>query len=131
MKAFLAFLLIPFSMVVYLLLSQRGIYQHYPAGNLAVMFYGLFLLGLMLWKAPTWWRWVLEAVGVLMVLLFSWWVFIYSEYPEECGGAVAGEVVAGKLAEAKLVDASGKEFKAGEVIGRRRATLLVFYRGWW
>ena len=131
MNAFLAFLLVPVSMVVYIVLVQRGVYQLYPVGNLAVMLYGLALLGLMVWKAPTVGKRVLMGVGILLVLLFAWWVLFYSDYPDEERGAVAGEVVQGQLAGARLVDSTGKEVLMGDVLGERRATLLVFFRGWW
>lgn len=131
MKAFFAFLLIPLSMVVYMALSQRGIYQLYPIGNLAVMVYGLALLGVMVWKAATWWRWTLVGLGGLLIGLFSWWVLVYSSYPDESGGTGEGEVVAGAVGEARLVDATGRELALADVLGRRKATLLVFFRGWW
>jgi hypothetical protein len=120
------------SALAYFLLATRlGVYQRFP-----VLHYGVML------AASVWlFRLLLENLVVVRILTtgagvgilggFAWYTLFYSSYPRRDLAIAAGDGLANRLAGIEIETSAGEPFRPLDELGRSRATLLVFYRGWW
>lgn len=129
MKTFLALLLVVGSVVAYMVLAvQFGIYQRVPFVHIALALAGVVWLGVLLRQRFSWKRLSALAFATLLTGFYSWWTLVFSEYEVREHRAKAGEVLAA-LPELELLEASGSPTRL--FTGKERATLVVFYRGFW
>jgi len=130
-RALAAFLIIPASMFLYITLATGiGFYQRYPVVAFAGAAIGLFLLGRMLLGKFTWWRLSLNVTGWFLSLFFTWWTLSFSAYPES-EHIRAGETPPGLMGVTALSADDGQVFDLAGTVGKAKAALFVFYRGYW
>jgi hypothetical protein len=131
MKAFLLFLLIPVAMTVHTVLATKfDLSARYPFGVFAVAAAALVALFFTVRRSFSWGGVIWNILGWVLALFFAYWTLIYSEYGE-ANAPPPGKPLAAELAGANLVDSSAVPFDLPGFMGRHRATLLVFYRGYW
>jgi uncharacterized membrane protein YccC len=110
---------------------QFGLSQRYPILPALVVLTGLALLALLIHKKFTIPRLVLNILGWLLALLFGWYMFSYSEYGGEELKIARGDTVAAQIAELELKTDDGGIWAPMTALAESKATLLVFYRGFW
>lgn len=129
MKTFLAFLLVIVGLASYMVLALAfGFFQHYPVVHYLLALGGIAWLVALLRQRFTWLRVVALSFGALMTAAFFYWTLVGSAYEEREHKAAAGEVLA-ELPSLELPNAAGVPTRL--FTGKERATLLVFYRGFW
>ncbi len=122
-------------LVLLALLSYMGVAlvlevdQRVPWPQLLVAAAGLGLLVQGLFQKFTWSGLVASSVAALMIGLFSWWVFVYSEYPSSRQLPEAGQALA--LAELTLPDQDSRPVPLAKLLAEPGPLLMVFYRGHW
>ncbi|NNE92104.1 MAG: hypothetical protein HKN23_10690 [Verrucomicrobiales bacterium] len=131
MKAFAAFLLIPLSMIIYIILATgMGIYQRYPIVHFVIIAVGLVFLGRLIFQKFTIWRLLLNLGGWVMAGFFVWWTLSYSNYGEYEAPVASGET-APRIMEAALKNSTGEATTLANVAGDSDGVVLIFYRGHW
>ena len=129
MKIFLAFGLVFLSLASYFVGSLKfGIYQKHPIPHYFFALVGLAILFLQIRVRFSWQRLAANLGGWLLLLFFMWWTLSYSAYREPHGVKV-GEIAS--MNGLRLTDSDGASFNLAEAVASNKATLLVFYRGYW
>lgn len=121
--------LIVLSIVLYFVLStQFGLYQRYPVPHILLAFAGVAWLTLDLRRHGGWLRGLALAFGLFLAASYTWYTLDFSTYDARDHGVRTGQAVAG-LTSLSLVDHDGQPTSV--LANTQRATLLVFYRGFW
>lgn len=129
MKSFLALLLVIGALASYMVLALFfGVFQQYPVVQYLLALGGIAWLAMLLRQRFSWGRVAAFSFAVFLTGGFLYWTLVGSGYERREHRAQAGEVLA-ELPALELPNAAGiptRLFTGGE-----RATLLVFYRGYW
>lgn len=130
MKSLLYVLLVLFALLSYMGVALvLGIDQRVPWPQLLVAGVGLGLLVRGLLQKFTWPGLLASSLAALMIGLFSWWVFIYSEYAPDRPIPPAGKAMA--LADVTLSDQDGNPVSLAGLVAEPGPLLMVFFRGHW
>jgi hypothetical protein len=131
MRATLVFLIVPASIMAYVILAtQFGVFQDVPIAHFIVAIAALGWLFAMTRKDRTIYRVVLNLAGWALLALFAWWTLIFSEYEHRAYPIDGKNNLTAALADARVMVA-GEEVPATGLIDDERGTLLVFFRGSW
>ncbi len=129
LKHLLPVALIMLAIISYFVLALVfGIYQAVPWPHILVASFGCIWLVRTAMQEKRLPPWLATATGVAFTSLFVWYTLFYSAY-EPRAMKVAEHQVVGALADLRLPNQDGEPtslFADGQ-----RATLLVFYRGYW
>lgn len=129
MKTFLALLLVIGALASYMVLALSfGVFQHYPVVHYLLALGGIAWLAVLLRQRFTWRRVAALSFGLLLTAGFLFWTLAGSEYERREHRARAGEVLA-ELPALELLNEAGAPTRL--FTSTERATLLVFYRGYW
>jgi hypothetical protein len=129
MKTFFALLLVIGALASYMVLALAfGVFQYYPVVQYLIALAGIAWLVVLLRQRFTWRRVAALSFAVLLTAGFAYWTLIGSEYERREHRAKGGEVLA-ELPSLELLNAAGSPTRL--FTGGERATLLVFYRGYW
>ncbi|MDJ0842120.1 MAG: hypothetical protein QNK37_36810 [Acidobacteriota bacterium] len=134
MRATLVFLIIPLSMVVYLVLATKfGIYQRYPVINLLLALGSLVALFIITRKRFSYYRLALNLVGWALFLFFGYWTLIFSEYKDAPPQVSEYQTITAQLTAVTLETEKGEALPASRLLqdASGKNTLLVFFRGHW
>ncbi len=133
LKPLLLFALIPAAMGAHVLLATKfAIYDRYAALPIGVGLVALGGLAALLRAAPGAPLWGLNIAGWLLLAGFVWWTHSYSTYRGLAGAPQAGTDMLERWGgDLRLRDSAGEPFDLPAALGADRATLLVFYRGYW
>ena len=124
--------LIAASALAYSVLAIRfGVYQRFPAVHYAVMIVAGALLLKLLFEQFVLFRLLATIAGFALLGGFVWFTVFASSYPTRDLGVAIGDSLAERLDSLALANAEGREIGIADAIAGARATLLVFYRGWW
>lgn len=130
MKALWYVLLVLASLSSYLLFALvLGIDQRVPWPQILVAGVGLGLLVRGLMRQFSWSGLIGSTVSAAMIAFFSWWVFVFSEYPPNDARPAAGQTL--DLAATTLPNQDGKAVALAPLLAKPGPLLLVFYRGHW
>lgn len=128
-KTFFSLALVFLGMISYFVLAiGLGVEQSIPWPHFLVMIAGCVALGVLLERSPGWKRGLSLALGVVMTLFFVWYTLDYSAYTSRDHRVDAGDRVA-EVVGLRLADHQGDERPV--LVEGAKATLLVFYRGYW
>lgn len=129
LKHLLPVALIMLAIISYFVLALVfGIYQAVPWPHIVVALVGCVLLTRLAIQEKRLPPWLATATGVAFTGLFVWYTLSYSAYETRALNVDENQVV-GELANLELPNQDGEPtslFADGQ-----RATLLVFYRGYW
>lgn len=129
LKHLLPVALIMAAIIGYFILALGfGIYQAVPWPHLLLAAVGCFLLARLAWERRRVLPWITTATGIFFTVVFAWYTLSYSSYEPRQSAVQEGQVVA-ELTTLQRMDQDGQ--LAGLFDGTSRATLLVFYRGFW
>ena len=132
----IAGLVLAFGAVVsyYVLATGFGVYQRWPVVHYVLCLVALVILVQAIIRQSPWWRRGLAAlalgVGIFVSALFAGYTLVMSAYAEHDPGFALGDDLGSRLAGRRV---PGHDGTLREVFrpGADRATLLVFYRGFW
>lgn len=129
LKHLLPVALIMLALISYFVLALVfGIYQAVPWPHFLVASFGCLWLAWLAVEAKQLRPWLATATGVIFTGLFIWYTMSYSAYDARTL-AVSEQQVVGPLADLRLLNQNGEPAALFE--DGRRATLVVFYRGYW
>ena len=133
MRSILAVLLVIASVVAYFVLSTGfGVFQAVPWPHFLVAAGACVWLMVELRRERTVGRVVALIVAAALTGAFTWYTLDYSSYRDETPPSLAVGARFAELASLNLPDASGEVVPLlPAASAEHRATLIVFYRGFW
>lgn len=132
MKTFLCLVLVIFSFVSYIFITPRlGIYMYHPIPHYIGMLIGIVLLVLLMRKKFTKLRLAATIFSVFVVCFFFWYTTMFSEIDNAKANIAAGDVASQSLKQIELVKIDGTKLPLGELLKKKKGTVVVFTRGAW
>lgn len=129
MKTLLALALVIVAIASYFVLALGfGVFQLYPVVHYVLAIAGCAWLAFLVRRQPGWRRGLALVCGLVLTGFYLWYTLSYSTYENRAHRVAEGEVVA-MLSDLHLTDQDGET--ATVLAADARATLLVFYRGFW
>ena len=131
-RSILAFLLIPFCVLVHFVLATKfEVYESRPLWAIVVISASLIVLSRLLVKSKAYKKsiFLLNLISWVFVIGIIWWSQILTSYkPFNKSDLLFSKA---ELADNKLVTDSGTEIPVSTLISNKPFTLFVFYRGHW
>ena len=131
-RSIVAFLLIPFCVLVHFVLATKfEVYESRPLWAIVVISASLIVLLRLLVKSKTYKKpiFLINIISWVFVIGIIWWSQILTSYkPFNKSDLVFSKA---ELGENKLITDSGNEILVSTLISNKPFTLFVFYRGHW
>jgi hypothetical protein len=132
MKTLLCLVLVIFSFISYLGITPKlGIYMYHPIPHYIGMLIGIGLLVRLMQKEFTGLRLAATLFSVFLVCFFFWYTTVFSDIDNVKANIATGEVASQSLKQIELVKTDGERLALGELLEKKKGTVLVFTRGAW
>ncbi len=114
----------------FMLMMSLGIFQRYPVPHYLGAAIGLFTLARQVMERRSLLRVAALAAGIAVAGLFAWYTLDYSSYAPRALRVQEGQTISA-LTTLERTDHEGRPQPVLAATAGSRATLLVFYRGFW
>ncbi len=114
----------------FLLVMTLGVYQRYPLPHFLGAAIGIFVLARHVVEKRSWVRIAALVLGVALSGLYVWYTLDYSTYATRELRVHEGQTISA-LATLERLDEQGRTQPVLANNAGTKATLLVFYRGFW
>jgi hypothetical protein len=132
MKTFLCLVLVVFSLISYVGITPKlGIYMYHPIPHYIGMLIGIGLLVRLMLNKFTKLRLAATLFSVFVVCFLFWYTTIFSDIDNTEANIATGEVASQSLKQIELIKTDGERLPLGELLKKKRGTVVVFTRGAW